>query len=76
MSNPSGTAKTDGHLIILHNNRHLALAFAVLQHFLHSLGIEFYIVIDVIGFRRTGAFGVGSALFTENDRLVHGVLLG
>ena len=75
ISYPSATPKTNGHPTILHKNRHLALAFAVLQHLLHSLGIEFYIVIDVIGIRRTGAIGVGSALFTENDRLVHGFSL-
>jgi len=71
----SGTPVANGHPALGDKHRHLALALAVLEHFLHPLGIELDVMIDMVGIRRTGAGGVGSALFAVNNNgFAHGVL--
>jgi hypothetical protein len=75
MLNTSGPAVSYGNLSIGNNHRNLALAPAVLQHFLHQTGIKLNVVIDMIRIRLTGARGIGSALFSVNNCLAHVVPL-
>lgn len=71
MLNTSGTPVSYGNLSIGNNHRNFPLAPAVLQHFLHKTGIKLNVVIDMIRIRLTGASGIGSALFSVNNYLVH-----
>ena len=54
-------------------NRHLPLAPTVLQHLIHPVGFGLHVIIDMLRGRLTGASGIGSALFSVNNGLAHGV---
>ena len=69
----SGSTISHGDFSICYNHRNLALALAVLQHFFHLAWINLHVVIDMLRIRLTGASGIGSALFSVNNGLVHAV---
>ena len=71
--NTSGPAIAYGNLTVGHNHRYLALPPTVREHFLHSTGVTFDIMIHMAWIRLTGAGGIGSPLFAVNDNLAHAV---
>ena len=75
--NPSGAVVANGHLVIHHNDRYLALALGQGQHFSHFLGILFHIKIVMVLIRLPGLCGIGSPGFSvNNDAIGHQCLLG
>jgi len=67
----SASAEPDDHLVAVDDDRHVALAFAVLQHSLEACRV----LLDVDVLERdsppliivTGGLGVGSTVFAENQ---------
>jgi len=54
----------------------LSLSFAVGEHLLQAHWFTLNIVVDKIWLRRTGAIGIGLAVFAINDAITHACLLG